>query len=45
MDPYMKDRWEQFKNEMNKEYQMIQQIASHLNNLNKDGGLVSSGVS
>jgi hypothetical protein len=47
MDPYMKERWDSFKNEMNKECLVIQQISTLLNNMKNDhsGIMSNSGVS
>ena len=36
MDPYMRERWEAFKSEINKEYIMIGQISSQLNTMKND---------
>ena len=39
----MKEKWDMFKSEMSKEYQVIQQIAGHLNNMKNDISMSSSG--
>ena len=43
MDPYMKETWVMFKSEMAKEYQLIQSIASYLNNMKNDDSMRNSG--